>query len=64
MREIEIKIKDTNMHFGFISTQANVPTWNNFRSGKIQNQPHHKIDFIASDLRFLLYLFINIGKNL
>ncbi len=52
------------MHFGFISTQANVPTWNNFRSGKIQNQPRHKIDFIASHLDFLLRLFINIGERI
>ena len=60
MGEIEIKIKDINIFLGFISGKTHEPTWNNFKSGnsKIQNRPRHKIDFIASGIYTLLYLYI------
>ena len=53
---LEIKIKDTNILLGFISTQTHVSTWNNFKRGKIQNHPFHKIDFTASGLE-TLYIY-------
>ena len=49
---LEIKFKDTNIRFGFIST-------GNSKEVKIQNHPRHKIDFIASGLDKLLNLYIN-----
>jgi len=36
--------------FGFISIHSHLPTSKNFKSGKIQNDPRHKIYFITSGL--------------
>ena len=45
---IEIKIKDTNIHLGFISECD--PLEMISKVVKIQNHPRHKIDFIASGI--------------